>query len=189
MPAGASMDVLDDILGSLRLTGGVVVDGEFTRRLLRERGVHARSISRPSSRAGKADQLSLRPVGQLDRGGRRTAAGRSQAGRHRDPAAQRPASAREPGRSSAGRRERDQPGHRRRRAPGRDRDRRAQGRGVVRLSRRRQAAARIRCSMRCRRCSPSTSLAARRNGSTARCGSWPSSSPPRRWSPGLPSCS
>jgi len=27
---GASMDVLDEILGSLRLTGGVVIDGEFS---------------------------------------------------------------------------------------------------------------------------------------------------------------
>ncbi|HEX4761402.1 MAG TPA: cupin domain-containing protein, partial [Sphingomicrobium sp.] len=29
-PAGSSMDVLTDILGSLRLTGGVVIDGEFS---------------------------------------------------------------------------------------------------------------------------------------------------------------
>jgi hypothetical protein len=30
LPIGGNVDVLSDILGSLRLTGGVVIDGEFS---------------------------------------------------------------------------------------------------------------------------------------------------------------
>ncbi len=35
------MDVLDEILGSLRLTGGVVIDGEFSGDFCVQRAVHA----------------------------------------------------------------------------------------------------------------------------------------------------
>ena len=36
------MDVLDEILGSLRLTGGVVIDAEFTGDFCVLRAIHAR---------------------------------------------------------------------------------------------------------------------------------------------------
>ena len=48
------MDVLDDILGSLRLTGGVVVDGEFSGDFCVQRASSRRAISSPSSRCPKS---------------------------------------------------------------------------------------------------------------------------------------
>ena len=42
MRGGVQMDVLDEILSSLRLTGGVVIDGEFTGDFCVHGAVHAR---------------------------------------------------------------------------------------------------------------------------------------------------
>ena len=38
------MDALDDILGSLRLSGGVVIDGEFTGEFCVRCAIHARAF-------------------------------------------------------------------------------------------------------------------------------------------------
>ena len=57
------MDVLDDILGSLRLTGGVVIDGEFTGDFCVWRNSRRDHFAPFFPDARHADQLSLRPLG------------------------------------------------------------------------------------------------------------------------------
>ena len=47
---GGPMDVLDEILGSLRLTGGVVIDGEFSGDYCVLRAIHARPLRAVLSR-------------------------------------------------------------------------------------------------------------------------------------------
>ncbi len=100
---GARMDVLDHILGSLRLTGGVVIDGEFSGDFCVDAEFTPDHFAPFFPMPDKLISYHYVRSGQLIVEVDGMAAGHLERGRHRDPAAQRPAQAGQPDRAGAGR--------------------------------------------------------------------------------------
>ena len=170
------MDILDEILSSLRLSGGVVIDGEFSGDycvLAQFTPDHFAPFFPEPERSSATimcarERCWSRSTGCRRRSSRR-ATSRSCRATTRICCRAAPALAR--------RCERGRLGHRGRRPSGEERHRRRRRRRCGAASSAPPRTAATRCSTRCRRCWRSTPTAAKRSGSTVRCAFWPRSSP------------